>query len=68
MGRMTITIDDRLLEEAKALLGSTSKRETVHAALREVVRRKRREAALQHKGQVEIDLDQEGLQDYRSQK
>jgi Arc/MetJ family transcription regulator len=66
MGRLTVTVDDELLDEAQALLGLKTRRETITAALNAVVRQKRRERALQNRGRIQFDIDQEGLQDYRA--
>jgi Arc/MetJ family transcription regulator len=39
MGKTLINVDDDLLAQAQRILGTTTKRDTVNAALREVVRR-----------------------------
>jgi Arc/MetJ family transcription regulator len=62
---MTVTVDDRLLQEAQALLGLKTKRETITAALTEIVRQKRRQQALKNKGRIDLDIDQRGLEEYR---
>jgi Arc/MetJ family transcription regulator len=41
-----IDLDDEALTEAAKLLGTTSKKDTVNAALREIVDRRRRAAAV----------------------
>ena len=46
MSRTVIDIDDDALNEAMRQLGLTTKRDTVNAALREVVDRRRRAAAI----------------------
>ena len=49
MSKTSIGIDDDLLEQVRSLLGTMSIRETIHCALREVVRaeaRRREVAAL----------------------
>ena len=66
MKRMTISIDDDLLEEAKEALGVDSKVEAIRKALAEVVRRKRLSQALDHLGQIDLDLDQKKLQELRA--
>ncbi len=57
--RTNIEIDDDVLEEARRVLGTATKRDTVDAALREVVARDRRLAILDLRGKVkwEGDLD-----------
>lgn len=47
MTKMLIDIDDVALAEASALLGTTTKKETVNSALRETVHRLRRVQAFQ---------------------
>ncbi|WP_431952666.1 type II toxin-antitoxin system VapB family antitoxin [Nocardia lijiangensis] len=46
MARTVIDVDDEALAEAARHLGTTTKRDTVDAALREVVDRRRRAAAV----------------------
>ncbi|MFR9757984.1 type II toxin-antitoxin system VapB family antitoxin [Streptomyces sp. TR06-5] len=46
MSRTVIDLDDEALEDAARELGTTTKRETVNAALREVTERNRRARAL----------------------
>lgn len=38
MGKTSVDIDERLIEQAKVLLGTVSIKETIDSALREVVR------------------------------
>lgn len=56
MSRTVIDLDDEALEAAAIELGTTTKRETVNTALREIVERNRRLRAL-HELQ---DITQEG--------
>ena len=67
MTRLTVTIDEELLSEAQSLLAAPTKRATIAVALRELVRDRKRQAALSHVGEVELDLDQERLRRYREQ-
>ena len=55
--RTTLDLPEGLVDEARALLGFTSKTETIIHALREVVRRKRVEELKGMFGTVSIDLD-----------
>ena len=55
--RMSITVDKELLEEAQSILGKKTKKDVIEEALRELVRRKRREEAIDHAGKIDIDLD-----------
>ena len=50
--RTNIEIDDDLLQEAQALTGTRTKRETVDLALRELVSRHRRIGVLDLRGRV----------------
>lgn len=61
MARLTVTIDEGLIEEAKVALGTGTKRDTIVVALREATRRKRLERALSHRGQVDLELTAEML-------
>lgn len=65
MKRMTVTLDEKVVDEARALLKARTKRETIETALKEIIKQKKREKALKHCGEIELDIDQEGLQDYR---
>ncbi|GIJ22294.1 type II toxin-antitoxin system VapB family antitoxin [Micromonospora lutea] len=60
MSRTVIDLDDEALAEAARHLGTTTKKETVNAALREVADRRRRAAAVERMRQMvaegEIDL------------
>jgi Arc/MetJ family transcription regulator len=58
--RTNIVIDDELLEQARAVAGTSSKRATVEVALRELVRRGARKSTLDLRGTVEWhgDLDE----------
>lgn len=55
--RTNIDIDDDVMKEAQRLLGTTTKRETVELALREVVARHRRIGVLSLGGRVHWDGD-----------
>ncbi len=46
MTKTLIDLDDEALAEAAKLLGTSSKKDTVNAALREIVDRRRRAAAI----------------------
>jgi Arc/MetJ family transcription regulator len=60
MAKTVIDLDDEALAEAARLLGTTSKKDTVNAALREIVDRRRRAAAVARMRQMvasgEIDF------------
>ena len=59
--RRTLVIDDKLLEEARELLGTGTIRETVEAALGEVIRKRRVEELRRSLGTFELDLTAEEL-------
>ncbi len=65
MTRMTVTLDEKIVNEARDLLKTKTKRETIETALIEVIKEKKREKALEHCGEIELDIDQEGLRVYR---
>lgn len=65
MTRMTVTLDEKIVNEARDLLKTKTKRETIETALIEVIKEKKREKALAHCGEIELDIDQEGLRVYR---
>lgn len=54
MARTVIDLDDDLLRRASELLGTRTKRETVNAALREVVARRARMAELDRLARGEL--------------
>jgi Arc/MetJ family transcription regulator len=55
--RTNIEIDDDLLEKAQSIAGTDTKRSTVDYALRELVRRRERQRALELRGKVRWDGD-----------
>ena len=67
MDRITVTIDQQLIEEARQALCTSTKRETIELALREAVKASRRAEALSRAGRLDLELDQEGVTDLRRQ-
>ena len=59
--RRTVVVDDKLLEEARHVLGTRTIRETIETGLREAVRRRRLEELRRSLGKVELDLTPEEL-------
>jgi Arc/MetJ family transcription regulator len=55
--RTNIEIDEDVMREAQRLLGTSTKRETVDFALREVVARQRRLGVLRLRGRVRWEGD-----------
>ena len=68
MARRTVTLDERLLEEARRLSGAKTKREALEIALRQFVSRMRRREIIAHAGTVELSLTQEELQKSREER
>ena len=56
MTKKLIEIDDNLLDEAKAILGTSTQRETVNRALDEVVRRRQRQDFMDLLTSGQLDL------------
>jgi len=68
MGRLTVTIDDDLLEDARRLLGTRTKREAIVVALEDAVRRTRLLDTIAHRGMVQLDMSREELLKLRSER
>jgi Arc/MetJ family transcription regulator len=54
--RTTLAINEKLLDEAKALSGAKTKKEAVEIALDEFVRKKKAKKLLDLEGKVELSL------------
>ena len=67
MSRMSVTLDDELMEEAQEVLGGRTRSETIRVALTEAVRRRRLQEALKHRGQIDLGIDQEELSRLRAE-
>lgn len=67
MGRMTITVDEALVEETRKALKARTKAEAIRRSLEEALRRRRLERVLDHAGRVELDLDQAKLHRLREE-
>lgn len=67
MSRMTVTVDEGLIEKARNALGAATKSEAIRRALEEVLRRRKLERALENAGRVELDLDPERLRRLREE-
>ncbi len=65
MARFSITIDEHLVEEAKRLTHSRTKRETIERALTELIQRERVANLLAAAGSDIIDMTPEGLRAWR---
>ena len=65
MPRMMVEIDDTLLEEARRVSGARTKRATIEAGLRELVRRRKAGELARLVGKVEIALTPRDLRAMR---
>jgi len=52
--RLTVTVDEHLLDEATKVCRAKSKREAIEIALKDLVRRRRLEQATGHAGRVNM--------------
>jgi Arc/MetJ family transcription regulator len=68
MSRMTVTVDEELLEAAQEALGAATKAETIRVSLAETVRRNRLADAATHRGKIAVDLDQASLAALRDER
>ncbi|GIH70913.1 type II toxin-antitoxin system VapB family antitoxin [Sphaerimonospora thailandensis] len=72
MAKTVIDLDDEALAEAARLLGTSTKKDTVNAALREIVDRRRRAAAVARMremvaaGEVDLSIIEKGGSDQRA--
>jgi len=68
MAKTTVFIDEKLLQEAMEKIGAKTKKQTIEAGLRELIRHKEREALRRELGTYDLDLDLETLQRLRDAK
>jgi Arc/MetJ family transcription regulator len=66
--RRTVVIDDKLLEDARRVLGTRGIRDTVETGLREAIRRRRLEQLRRSLGKVELGLTSEELARLRDER
>ncbi len=60
MRKTSVEIDDQLIEQARALLGTSSIKETIDGALREVIRREARREEVRALAEMDgLDLAEE---------
>jgi Arc/MetJ family transcription regulator len=67
VSRMTVTVDETLIEEAQNALGAATKSEAIRRALEEVLRRRKLQRALENAGRIELDVDPERLRRLREE-
>ncbi len=59
--RTTLTIDEDLLEEAKALSGARTKKEAIEKALKELIRKKKSMKLLELEGKIDLSYTVDDL-------
>ena len=67
MGRTTLFIDEKLMDEARKLTNLRTKREVVEEGLRELIRKKNRELLRKELGTYEIELTPQELERLREE-
>ena len=65
--KTTVVIDDKLLKEAMEAIGARTKKETIEAGLKELVRKKYLQALKEELGTFDLDLTLEELEKLRSE-
>ena len=65
--RLSVTLDPDLVEEAVRISGAHSKRKAIEAALKEFIRRRRLERAIERGGKVALALSVADLRKSRSE-
>jgi metal-responsive CopG/Arc/MetJ family transcriptional regulator len=68
MSRLSVSISDRLLQEAKELSRARTKRETIERALRELIRQERLRQLRDWAGSGLVDMDLKELTTLREGK
>ncbi|MCD6574759.1 type II toxin-antitoxin system VapB family antitoxin [Candidatus Aerophobetes bacterium] len=67
MGKTTVVIDDKLINEAIKATGARTKREVIEKGLRELIKAKNREALREELGTYELDLSLQELKKLRNE-
>ncbi len=67
MGRTTIFIDEKLIDEARRLTNLKTKKEVVEEGLRELIRKKNRETLRKELGTYDLDLTPKELEKLREE-
>ena len=65
MGRTTVIIDERLIEEAKSVTNLKTKRAVIEEGLRELIRKKNRDRLREELGTFDISLTSDELEKLR---
>lgn len=66
MGKTTVLIDEKLLRDAMESIGAKTKKQTIEAGLRQLIRHREREALRKELGTYDLDLDLETLERLRN--
>ena len=66
MTRFSVTLDEKLVDEAQALADARTKRETIEQALREFVQRRRLAKLVELMGADLLDMDVADLRQWRA--
>ena len=64
--KTTVVLDDELVKDAMEAIHARTKKEAIEAGLRELVRKKNREALIDELGTYDLDLTLEELEKLRS--
>jgi len=65
--RRTVVIDDKLLDEARQVLGTRTIRATIEIGLREAIRKQRLEELRQSLGTLDLNLTAKDLERLRNE-
>ncbi|HTO10063.1 MAG TPA: type II toxin-antitoxin system VapB family antitoxin [Candidatus Binatia bacterium] len=65
MGLTTVDLDDKLLKQARRILGTTSIKDTVNASLKAVVHQRKLQELVDSFGAVDLDLTHNALRAQR---
>jgi len=64
--RMSVTLDDELVQQVLETFNTATKREAIEKALREAIRSVNRQRAVEHRGSFDLGFDQEDLEKLRN--
>lgn len=67
MGKTTVVIDDKLMEEALKATGARTKKEVIERGLKELIKIKMRQALREELGTYELDIDLKELAKMRGE-
>ncbi|MBE0478919.1 type II toxin-antitoxin system VapB family antitoxin [Candidatus Aerophobetes bacterium] len=67
MGKTTVVINDKLIEEAMKVVGVRTKKEAIERGLRELIKSKMRQTLREELGTYELSLDLKELERMRGE-